>query len=119
VSAQRRFHPPPAPLTCPVKNWGVPEIFAGKSFHICQNFRGACKNIKNYIFWPENNLYLHYSHKGVIARAKETISILQNWHTCKNIRGTLPCNPSKCAAPHTQNHNGTPLKMILCVNNYG
>ena len=23
-------------------------------------------DIKNYIFWLENNLYLHYSHKGVI-----------------------------------------------------
>ena len=101
VSVQRQFHLPPALFTCPMKNLGVPEIFAGKFLHICQNFRGVCKSLKNDMFWLENNLYLHYSHKGAIVRVKETISKLQNWHTCKNIRGTLPCNLSKCAVFHT------------------
>ena len=49
------------------------------------------------IFWLEDNLYLHFSHKGVIIRVKVTICKLQNWHTCENIRGTLPCSLSKCA----------------------
>ena len=101
VSAQRRFHLPPALFTCPMKNWGVPEIFARKFLHNCQNFRGVSKSIKNYIFWLENNLYLHYSHKGVIIRVKETICILQSWHTRENIRGRLPCNLSKCAVFNT------------------
>ena len=56
VSAQRRFHLHPALFTCPMKNCGVPEIFAGEFLHICQNFRGVCKSIKNDIFWLENNL---------------------------------------------------------------
>ena len=101
VSFQRRFLLPPSLFTHLMKNWGVPEIFAGKFLHRCQNFRGICKSIKNDIFGRENNLYFHFSHKGVIVRVKETISKLQNWHTCKNIRGTFPCNLSKCAAFHT------------------
>ena len=101
VSAQRRFHLPPALFTCLMKNWGVPEIIAGELLHSGQNSRGICKSIKNDIFWLENNFYLHYSHKGVIVRVTETISKLQNWHTCKNFRGTLPCNLSKCAVFYT------------------
>ena len=101
VSVQRQFHLPPALFTCLMKNWGVPEIIAGEFLHICQNFRGICKSIKNDIFGLKNNLYLHYSHKGVIVRVEETISKLQNWHNCKNFRGTLPCNLSKCAVFHT------------------
>ena len=101
VSAQRQFHFPRALFTCLMKNWGVPEIIAGELLHSGQNFRGIYKSIKNDIFGLENNLYLHYSHKGVIVRVEETISKLQNWHTCKNFRGTFPCNLSKCAAFHT------------------
>ena len=101
MSLQRQFHFPPALFTCLMKNWGVPEIIAGELLHSGQNSRGICKSIKNDIFWLENNLYLHYSHKGVIVRVTETISILQNWHTCKNSRGTLPCNLSKCAVFYT------------------
>ena len=101
VGVQRQFHLPPPLFTCLMKNWGVPEIFAREFLHICPNFRGVCKSIKNDIFWLENNLYLHYSHKGVIVRVEETICKLQNWHTCKNFRGTLPCNLSKCAVFHT------------------
>ena len=101
MSLQRQFHFPPALFTCLMKNWGVPEIIAREFLHICQNFRGVCKSIKNDIFWLENNFYLQYSHKGVIVRAKETICKLPNWQTCKNIRGTLPCNLSKCAVFHT------------------
>ena len=98
---QRQFHLPPPLFTCLMKNWGVPEIIAGEFLHICQNFRGVCKSIKNDAFWLENILYLNYSQKGVIVRVKETISKLQNCHTCKNNRGTLPCNLSKCAVLHT------------------
>ena len=101
MSLQRQFHFPPALFTCLMKNWGVPEIIAGELLHSGQNSRGICKSIKNDIFWLENNFYLHYSHKGVIVRVTETISKLQNWHTCKNFRGTLPCNLSKCAVFHT------------------
>ena len=101
VSAQRQFHFPRALFTCLMKNWGVPEIIARELLHSGQNFRGIYKSIKNDIFGLENNLYLHYSHKGVIVRVEETISKLQNWHTCKNFRGTLPCNLSKCADFHT------------------
>ena len=89
----------------------------GNYRHNCQNFRGVCKSIKNDIFGLENNLYLHYSHKGVKVRVEETISKLQNWHTCKNFRGTLPCNLSKYAVFHTWHYDGTHLKMILWVNN--
>ena len=98
---QRQFHLPPALFTCLMKNLCVPEIIAVEFLHKCQNFRGICKSIKNDIFGLENNLYLDYSHKGVIVRVEETISKLQNWHTCKNFRGTLPCNLSKCAVFHT------------------
>ena len=119
MSLQRQFHFPPALFTCLMKNWGVPEIIAGELFHSGQNSRGIGKSIKNDIFWLENNFYLHYSHKGVIIRVTETISKLQNWHTCKNFRGTLPCNLSKCAVFHTSYFYGTNLKMILCVNNEG
>ena len=119
VSHQRQFHLPPVLFTRLMKNWGVPEIIAREFLHNCQNFRGICKSIKNDIFGLENNLYLHYSHKGVIVRVEETISKLQNWHTCKNFRGTLPCNLSKCAVFHTWYYDGTHLKMILCVNNEG
>ena len=84
-----------------IKNLYVPENIVGKFLHSCKYFRGICKSIKNDIFGLENNLYLHYSHKGVIVRVEETISKLQNWHTCKNFRGTLPCNLSKCAVFHT------------------
>ena len=101
VGHQRQFHLPPVLFTRLMKNWGVPEIIAREFLHNCQNFRGICKSIKNDIFWLENNLYLHYSHKGVIVRVTETISKLQNWHTCKNFRGTLPCNLSKCAVFYT------------------
>ena len=101
MSLQRQFHFPPALFTCLMKNWGVPEIIAGELLHSGQNSRGICKSIKNDIFWLENNFYLHYSHKGVIVTVTETISKLQNWHTCKNFRGTLPCNLSKCAVFHT------------------
>ena len=119
MSLQRQFHFPPALFTCLMKNWGVPEIIAGELLHSGQNSRGIGKSIKNDIFWLENNFYLHYSHKGVIIRVTETISKLQNWHTCKNFRGTLPCNLSKCAVFHTSYFYGTNLKMILCVNNEG
>ena len=101
MSLQRQFHFPPVLFTCLMKNWGVPEIIAGELLHSGQNSRGICKSIKNDIFWLENNFYLHYSHKGVIVTVTETISKLQNWHTCKNFRGTLPCNLSKCAVFHT------------------
>ena len=101
VSVQRQFHFPRVLFTCLMKNWGVPEIIARELLHSGQNFRGIYKSIKNDIFGLENNLYLHYSHKGVIVRVEETISKLQNWHTCKNFRGTLPCNLSKCAVFHT------------------
>ena len=47
-----------------MKNWGVPEIIARELLHSGQNFRGIYKSIKNDIFGLENNLYLHYSHKG-------------------------------------------------------
>ena len=97
VSHLRQFHLPPVLFTRLMKNWGVPEIIAGESFYSGQNSRGICKSIKNDIFWLEDNLYLHFSHKGVIIRVKETICKLQNWHTCENIRGTLPCNLPKCA----------------------
>ena len=117
VRDHRQFHIPRVLFTHLMKNLGVPEIFAKEFLHICQNFRGICKSIKNDIFGLENNLYLHYSHKGVIVRVTETISKLQNWHTCKNFRGTLPCNLSKCAVFHTWSYNKTPLKMIHCVNN--
>ena len=50
VSVQRQFHLPPALFTCLMKNWGVPEIIAREFLHICQNFRGICKSIKNDIF---------------------------------------------------------------------
>ena len=119
MSLQRQFHFPPALFTCLMKNWGVPEIIAGELLHSGQNFRGIYKSIKNDIFAHENSLYLHYSHKGVIVRVEETISKLQNWHNCKNFRGTLPCNLSKCAVFHTWYYDGTHLKMILCVNNKG
>ena len=45
-----------------MKNWGFPEIIARQFLHICQNFRGICKSIKNYIFGLENNLYLKVQH---------------------------------------------------------
>ena len=54
-----------------MKNWGVPEIIAGKLLHSGQNSRGICKSIKIDIFWLENNLYLHYSHKEVIVRVEK------------------------------------------------
>ena len=79
MSLQRQFHFPPALFTCLMKNLGVPEIIACELLHSGQNFRGICKSIKNAIFGLENNLYLHYSHKGVIVRVEETISKLQNW----------------------------------------
>ena len=101
VSLQRQFHFPRVLFTCLMKNWGVPEIIARELLHSGQNFRGIYKSIKKDIFGLENILYLHYSHKGVIVRVEETISKLQNWHTCKNFRGTLPCNLSKCAVFHT------------------
>ena len=97
VSHLRQFHLPPVLFTRLMKNWGVREIIAREILHNCQNFRGICKSIKNDILGLENNLYFHYSHKGVILRVKEIISKLQNWHTCKNFRGTLPCNLFKCA----------------------
>ena len=84
-----------------MKDLYVPENIIGEFLHSCKYFRGICKSIKNDIFGLENNLYLHYSHKGVIVRVEETISKLQNWHTCKNFRGTLPCNLSKYAVFHT------------------
>ena len=98
VNDHRQLHLPPVLFTCLMKNWGVPEIIAGEFLHICQNFSGVRKSIKNDILWLENNLCHHYSHKGVIVRVKETICKLQNWHTCKNIRGTLPCNLPKYSA---------------------
>ena len=98
---------------------GCPGNIARELLHSGQNFRGIYKSIKNDIFGLENNLYLHYSHKGVIVRVEETISKLQNWHTCKNFRGTLPCNLSKCAVFHTQYYYGNHLKMVFCVNNEG
>ena len=101
VSHLRQFHLPPVLFTRLMKNWGVPEIITGELLHSGQNFRGIYKSIKNDIFGLENNLYQHYSHKGVLVRVEETISTLQNWHTCKNFRGTLPCNLSKCAVFHT------------------
>ena len=102
-----------------MKDLYVPENIVGKFLHSCKYFRGICKSIKNDIFGLENNLYLHYSHKGVIVRVEETISKLQNWHTCKNFMGTLPCNLSKYAVFHTWHYDGIHLKMILCVNNEG
>ena len=78
VNDLRQFHLPPVLFTFLMKNWRVPDIIARELLHNCQNFRGVCKNIKNDIFWLENNLYLQYSHKGVIVRVKETISKLQN-----------------------------------------
>ena len=119
VSLQRRFLLPPSLFTQQMKDLYVPENIVGEFLHSCKYFRGICKSIKNDIFGLENNLYLHYSHKGVIVRVEETISKLQNWHTCKNFRGTLPCNLSKCAVFHTWYYDGTHLKMILCVNNEG
>ena len=101
VRDHRQFHIPRVLFTHLMKNLGVPEIFAREFLHICQNFRGICKSIKNDIFGLENNLYLHYSHKGVIVRVEETIFKLQNWPTCKNFRGTFPCNFSKYAVFHT------------------
>ena len=101
VSFQRRFQLPVILFTQQMKDLYVPENIVGKFLHSCKYFRGICKSIKNDIFGLENNLYLHYSHKGVIVRVEETISKLQNWHTCKNFRGTLPCNLSKCAVFHT------------------
>ena len=97
VSFQRRFLLPPSLFTQQMKDLYVPENIVGEFLHSCKYFRGICKSIKNDIFGLENNLYLHYSHKGAIVRVKETISKLQNWHTCKNIRGTLPCNLPICA----------------------
>ena len=97
VSFQRRFEVPAILFTQQMKDLYVPENIVGELLHCGKNFRGICKSIKNDIFELENNLYLHYSHKGVIVRVKETICKLQNWHTCKNIRGTLPCNLPKCA----------------------
>ena len=102
-----------------MKNWGVPEIIARELLHSGQNFRGIYKSIKNDIFGLENNLYLHYSHKGVIVRVEETISKLQNWHTCKNFRGALPCNFSKCGVFPTYFNDGTPLILFLCMNKQG
>ena len=119
VSFQRRFQLPAILFTQQMKDLYVPENIVGEFLHSCKYFRGICKSIKNDIFGLENNLYLHYSHKGVIVRVEETISKLQNWHTCKNFRGTLPCNLSKCAVFHTSYYYGTNLKMILCVNNEG
>ena len=101
VSFQRRFLLPKLLFTQQMKDLYVPENIVGEFLHSSKNFRGTCKSIKNDIFGLENNLYLHYSHKGVIVRVEETISKLQNWHTCKNFRGTFPCNLSKCAAFHT------------------
>ena len=62
-----------------MKDLYVPENIVGEVLHSCKYFRGICKSIKNDIFGLENNLYLHYSHKGVIVRVEETISKLQNW----------------------------------------
>ena len=78
VSHLRQFHLPKALFTHLMKNWGVPEIIAGEFLHICQNFRGICKSIKNDILELEINLYLVYSHKGVIVRVKEAIFKLPN-----------------------------------------
>ena len=83
VSLQRQFHYPQVLFTCLMKNLGVLEIIARELLHSGQNFRGIYKSIKKDIFGLENILYLHYSHKGVIVRVEETISKLQNWHTCK------------------------------------
>ena len=97
VSLQRRFLLPPSLFTQQMKDLYVPENIVGEFLHSSKNFRGIYKSIKNYIFGIESNLYLHYSHKGAIVRVKETISKLQKWHTCKNIRGTFPSNLSKCS----------------------
>ena len=68
VSDHRQFHLPPVLFTRLMKNWGVPEIIAGEFLHICQNFRGICKSIKNDIFGLENNADVTYSLKGVRVR---------------------------------------------------
>ena len=78
VSDHSQFHLPQVLFTRLMKNLCVPEIITREFLHICQNFRGGCKSNVNDIFWLENNLYLHYSHKGVIVRVKETICKLQN-----------------------------------------
>ena len=96
VSFHRRFQLPAILFTQQIKDLYVPENIVGEFLHSCKYFRGICKSIKNDIFGLENNLYLHYSHKGVIISVKETISNLQNWHTCKTLKGTLPCNLPIC-----------------------
>ena len=52
VSHQRQFHLPPVLFTRLMKNWGVPEIIAGKLLHSGQNFRGICKKDKVECFTP-------------------------------------------------------------------
>ena len=99
-----------------MKDLYVPENIVGEFLHSCKNFRGVCKSIKTDFFWLENYLNLNYSRKGVWVRVQETWSKLQNWHTCRNFRGTLPCNLCRCAVFLTYVIIATPLILLQCVN---
>ena len=99
-----------------MKDLYAPENIVGEFLHSCKNFRGVCKSIKTDFFWLENYLNLNYSRKGVWVRVQETWSKLQNWHTCRNFQGTLPCNLCRCAVFLTYVIIATPLILLQCVN---